>query len=342
MDDTAAVWDGIRATRSDPPTAATRTPERRRTYVSALEQAEQMFRAASTVGPATCPLLVFYGLSQAGRAIAAAAHSASGDDWKLLGHGITSKGLHADLPDVQIATGKAGDSTSFTRLSDILGSPLWGKSTVALHKLWDCLPENRLHPLREDGPGRRTPLYIDHRSMYSDPHPLASAPVCNIPPWVLDAPDSGKALNEYLVAFPGALDYESYSLSRYDPQSPPNFTRYSDGWGELDVNWKVPAGQERTLADRVAHLATMGRWYDGSLYFFPSLVPSQRGPHPLMAWWAVLHTLSMLARYQPAEWAAHIDVDVSRHAVPIERLLKRAIEVVPRLIAEAIDQVAAK
>lgn len=59
-----------------------------------------------------------------------------------------------------------------------------------------------------------------------------------------------------------------------------------------------------------------------------------------MAWWAVLYTLSMLARYQPAGWAGHINVDGSRHAVAVERLLKRAISLVPALIAEAIDQVA--
>jgi hypothetical protein len=48
----------------------------------------------------------------------------------------------------------------------------------------------------------------------------------------------------------------------------------------------------------------------------------------------------MLARYQPAEWAGHINVDDSRHAVAVESLLKRAISIVPALIAEAIDQVA--
>lgn len=56
-----------------------------------------------------------------------------------------------------------------------------------------------------------------------------------------------------------------------------------------------------------------------------------------MGWWAVLY---MLARYQPAEWAGHINVDGIRHAVTLERLLKRAISLVPALIAEAIDQVA--
>jgi hypothetical protein len=66
------VWGRLRATRWDPPGAASESAERRRTCF-ALEQAEQMFRAAAGVGPATRPLLVFYGLSQAGRAIAAAA-----------------------------------------------------------------------------------------------------------------------------------------------------------------------------------------------------------------------------------------------------------------------------
>jgi hypothetical protein len=74
------VWARLRATRSNPPGAATSNAQRRDTYVFALEQAEQMFRAASGVGDATRPLQVFYGLSQAGRAVAAAARSQSGDE----------------------------------------------------------------------------------------------------------------------------------------------------------------------------------------------------------------------------------------------------------------------
>jgi hypothetical protein len=41
-------------------------------YVAALQQAEQLFHAAREAGFASSPLLLFYGLSQAGRAIAAA------------------------------------------------------------------------------------------------------------------------------------------------------------------------------------------------------------------------------------------------------------------------------
>jgi hypothetical protein len=53
-----AVWEKLRGTRWNPPAAAAADPARRRTYVFALEQAEQMFRAASGTGVATrlsCP-----------------------------------------------------------------------------------------------------------------------------------------------------------------------------------------------------------------------------------------------------------------------------------------------
>jgi hypothetical protein len=65
----AAAWTTLRATRRDPPGNARLTRDRARTYVVALEQAEQMF----TVGQATRPVLAYYGLNQAGRAVAAAA-----------------------------------------------------------------------------------------------------------------------------------------------------------------------------------------------------------------------------------------------------------------------------
>ncbi|WP_420716766.1 YaaC family protein [Streptomyces sp. CoH17] len=61
--------------------------------------------------------------------------------------------------------------------------------------------------------------------------------------------------------------------------------------------------------------------------------------HPLMAWWAVLYTLSMLARYQPATWVKLISVDDSQHALPIERLLERAISHLPVLITDTITEI---
>lgn len=51
--------------------------------------------------------------------------------------------------------------------------------------------------------------------------------------------------------------------------------------------------------------------------------------------------LSLLYRYQLAVWGTLMSVDSSRHAVPIERLLERAISHLPVLIADAITEVSA-
>lgn len=338
---TEAVWEQLRATRWNPPAPAATTAERRATYVFALEQAEQMFRAAAIVGPATGPLLVFYGLSQAGRAIAAAASDAgAGDAWKLTGHGISSVGLDRSLSEIEIRTGKQGDRGSFVRLSELLNSPLWGKEPIRLNELWDLLPENEQSPLLNKDRMRRTPLFIEHRGLDRERHPLVSVPVIRFPPWVAEAENGRGALDEYLKAFPAAQHYHDYLRLDQDPDGDPAFMLHEDGWGELYMHWRVPDGQAGTVAERLALLEAMTHPYRGTLYLFPSVTSEIGCLHPLMAWWAVLHTLSMLARYQPAEWATHIDVDSSRNAVAIEQLLKNAMGVIPRLVVEVLGQVA--
>ncbi|MEV6182893.1 YaaC family protein [Streptomyces sp. NPDC052015] len=96
-----------------------------------------------------------------------------------------------------------------------------------------------------------------------------------------------------------------------------------------------------TRADlRSALFSTITRKYAHQRYLFPAPAGLSESLHPLMAWWAVLYALSMLARYQPAQWAGHINVDDSQHAVPIEKLLERAMGHLPVLIADTIDEVA--
>jgi hypothetical protein len=334
-----AVWGKLRGTRWNPPPAAAADPARRRTYVFALEQAEQMFRAAVGTGVATRPLLVFYGLSQAGRAVAAASAGAGG--WELEGHGITclSQTLRGPLSAVRVQAGKEGSTGSFVRLSELLGSPLWPRAEpLALSQLWDLLPDNRLTPLDDAGESRRTPLYLDHEVLDPGPHPLVSVPVAYFPPWLISAAD-GWALDSYLRAFPDAPPCDSYYRDGRERHSVPDFTRHRDGWGELVMNWQLPGGSG-SLEDKLGSVRSMTRLYDGARWLFPAAGAAGRSLHPLMAWWAVLYTLSMLARYQPAEWAGHINIDESRHAVAVESLLKRAMSMVPALIAEAIDQVA--
>lgn len=184
------------------------------------------------------------------------------------------------------------------------------------------------------------PLWVVPPDEFIEPHPLVSVPVVYFPPWVVTSPEGHTSLLDYLASFPDAQGYESYYRTHGGPDAVPRFSQHVDGWGELVMNWELPGGQPGGYAEQVKFLKVRTWNYDGSLYFFPEIGTVNRGIHPLMAWWAMLHTLSMLARYHPAEWAAHIDVNSSRQAVPLENLLKNAIEIVPKLIAEAIDQVA--
>ncbi|MFC5003289.1 YaaC family protein [Dactylosporangium cerinum] len=97
-----ATWSDLRSTRFAPPGAASGDSARRATYVAALQQAEELFDAASSVGVASAPLPLFYGLSQVGRAIAAAASALSGEDWQLSGHGIKAQQLDGRLIEIRL------------------------------------------------------------------------------------------------------------------------------------------------------------------------------------------------------------------------------------------------
>lgn len=107
----ADAWRNIRALRHEPPGLSNRGA-RRKVFGSALEQAEQLFNAAEGIGYAARPILLFYGLSQGGRAIAAACR-ASTSDWRLSGHGIAVKNLgqQVSLEDVKVADQGSGSFT---------------------------------------------------------------------------------------------------------------------------------------------------------------------------------------------------------------------------------------
>ncbi|GLY43018.1 hypothetical protein Amsp01_090410 [Amycolatopsis sp. NBRC 101858] len=335
-DSVATVWDALRATRWSPPGSASSDQARRGTYVSALEQAEQLFRAAAGVGTAARPLLAFYGLSQAGRAISAASSLL---EWELKGHGVKTIDLAADLPSVRIKSDPASSAGSFARLSTLLDSPLWGNSPIALNELWDLLPENDCVPLLDRGQNRRTPLWIGTDSLWIESHPLAVVPVVGFPAWLVDGKTEKSTLDDYLAAYPGARDYHSFRNLQGNPNLPA-FTAHKDGRGELQMNWLVRGGESVDRVESWEWLTSKSRLCLGTWYFFPAIGQNPLGLHPLMAWWAILHALSMLARYQPGEWASHIDVNRSSYAMSVERLLRRAVDVVPRLVLETLHQFA--
>ena len=109
-----AVWRHLRALRYEPPGRA-RRGARAEVFGSALEQSQQLFSAAS-VDYASRPILLFYGLSQVGRAIAACATAGGMNDWQLKGHGIEVSNLDQKPGLLDLIVVNDGKS-SFTQLA---------------------------------------------------------------------------------------------------------------------------------------------------------------------------------------------------------------------------------
>jgi hypothetical protein len=306
----AWVWQEIRTLRSHPP--ALITGERRPVFTAALEQSQQLMQAAIDVGPASRPLLLFYALSQAGRAIAAS--RVRTDAWRLASHGLTERfgqSTEGDLLRRVIAPQQegrkskfAGRRSSFAGVADAVGSEqLTGD--VELGEVWAALP-HLMAP--EPQPKSLDPAW---------PRPLAVYP----PPDEYGGPDiqrllDGRAL-ELLVDLPQPrLELASRSTAEaiaelrtvypatermYAPQrpgetvptltcdwGPPGRMLPRFGWPELrhpvkvqDLDSIAPAvrdSDERVLLPRVAHRDLLS---------------------PLMLWWILLFGLSMVARYDP-------------------------------------------
>jgi hypothetical protein len=103
---------------------------------------------ADRAGYETSPVLLFYGLSQAGRAITAA-YAGEEELWELLGHGITCPNINEVeiVGDLRIKNGRvSAKPASFTTVAERLGSPSL-PSDVKMRELWKSLPEAANAPL---------------------------------------------------------------------------------------------------------------------------------------------------------------------------------------------------
>jgi hypothetical protein len=129
-----AEWTYIRSTRARPPGLAAEDERRRRDYVAALTQFEQLYTAAASVGAASKPILLYYGLSQAGRALLAARKEGQ---WQAHGHGLRAPESGKDILGREVRPSGEG---LFQAASRELGSepPTDG---VELGAWWHALPD---------------------------------------------------------------------------------------------------------------------------------------------------------------------------------------------------------
>jgi hypothetical protein len=129
----------LRSLRSQRPPLA-RKGSRAQAYGAGLEQAEQLWRASQNVGPEARPLLLFYGLTQAGRSLCAG--GVPGGAWEAPAqHGLRfelstpPQGRALDLGSVRIHPHGQG---LVQTVAGILGSPVLSRS-VHMGELLSCL-----------------------------------------------------------------------------------------------------------------------------------------------------------------------------------------------------------
>jgi hypothetical protein len=339
-----SAWQRIRLTRAQPPELV--TADRAGVFVSALEQSEQLMRAAESVGAAARPLPLFYALSQAGRAIAAARLVGP---WRLAGHGICVP--PQDEPNLlhRVVTPKvegnkalaAGRRSSFAGVAEGIGS---GSLTapVALGEVWAAIPD-LIEPAPQIpgcDPGWRRPL-------------RAYSPHWNVSDVRTNTLTNGRAL-ELLVA----------GLPTGDQDNPRNPVELLE---DLEIHYPTSAGVAVPGGHHGAPVYAWGPAGDRLPTFswpeirnlhvtehqrrLDAIAPDYRGRgerllvprlggrdalSPLMLWWALLYGLSSIARYDPELWVDALDVNRSEQAVPIEAALDVALEAFPELILSAL------
>jgi hypothetical protein len=332
-------WSALRSLRVTPPGLAAKT-DRIRVFSSALEQAEQLFHAAGMVGVATKPLLAFYGLSQAGRAIAAALAQ---EDWELAGHGIRSGRSSTALSHVADLTVTPGARGSFSRMRDVLGSS-GIPSEARIGDLWPLLSETARHRLPGSGDMRSLSVSLDRTGW------ATGIPTVRIQELPLFFADVGQQHREPMSGLGAdysaqAAELESY-LSHYPTLSdriaftsagqPIGLQPHGDGTCSVNLRW--PQEVQHRFASPDAFGQSVGVMIRATWRVYPSLDRSERPVHPLVVWWAILFRLSMLARYEPAAWDAITNVNTSRDAVPIEHLLGCAMSSVPELLVHVLTR----
>jgi len=297
----------VRALRANPPGLAGTEPERHAVFGAALEQFEQLLGAAELSGPASAPLPLFYALSQAGRAIAAA-RLRDPQRWDYTGHGLSGRKSYAStIGDARVTTqASKRNNDAFQVVSDASGSPLFpAETSLRLGELWASLPGLVV----QDGLGAGHPRALGVHGDAGANHGLTS--------FYEDLPD-----------VESAEAWVSSQLQPY-PHARGGVAQVKREYNRVEVYFRWPDARVEDLAER--------DWSnDRYFYLRPAVVAAQPPPSILMTWWAILFAFSQLARYEPARWTAAINPDTSVLTVPIEEGLRTAKRSLPRLVYHGI------
>jgi hypothetical protein len=120
---------------------------------------------------------------------------------------------------------------------------------------------------------------------------------------------------------------------------PPQWVAGGEARGQFVLWWRSPSPHIEAVRGYVDMVAPEYR-FDGERWLWPSTTGDGiNAPvllSPLMTWWALLLGLSIIARYEPANWGRLLEVGSCGWAVAIEHTLGRAINVIPHLVRDAL------
>jgi hypothetical protein len=306
----------IQALRATPPGLAADRGARRRVFGAALGQWDALLGASALVVPTASPILLFYALSQAGRAVCAA--SISGQPWRAGGHGLKIGNPGKPIGET-IVSPDGGDDTSFAMFCRALqAAPL--SETTTLGALWAA--NRQLESVDDLGGGYPPALGLNIIGS-GDP---------SIPP------TRARLTGELATSLPGDRGDATAELGRrlHDYPGAANglVATVQIGNAEIEVEWRDPNGQPLPI-NQVAP-GVGGRPNSGG-FLKPQLNQAGNTLPDLALWWATLLTLSSLARYHPEQWGDVLNRDKATTAIPIEEALNVGREILPWLLLAALS-----
>lgn len=337
----------LRALRQHPPGLAAEDEGRRAIFGAALEQSEQFFAAAVAAGPQTRGLLLFYGVSQAGRALRAAQQQ-EGDWARAGGHGITVIGesTSGSFAEALVCDTKNKPSDAFGSAAITLGRASLPRRTRVGDLSLMLFPDGHF-PLAGDDPthaaleltavpdsGLRMGRDADVGGLRANLRVPASTWEMKLP----DPPhrttadyDAYKAhVRAQLAHYPTLAGNDFFEAATGHFQPTPESTEHRT----LELVWPhLPPWDGRTgavlrnFSDEISPTVTV----------WPTLSGADEGEtppatHPFLLWWAILYAFSHFIRYEPGRWGFLVDVDRSDEAVALEEIGDFALDALPDLI----------
>lgn len=326
--------------------------KRKRTFIAALDQAEELWRASGLVADTVSPVLLFYSLTQAARAVCAAV--IEGPQWQAIpSHGLSL--LAPEIPneqrpsisDIYVVTKRSGFVQQF---ADTSGSP-HPPEKCTLAELLHALPEHEELLLPSDG--HRQPLRVHDttifRSTSSQPSTAVTARVNPMPSSMVrrdEQPDGlirmvDPEIDEVVEWFEAYPTLAGAGRPVWAGHVQPADLDYPGSSYSVELRWELAQplrwGNSSAWFEGIVDvMVRKGAGVGASGLTLPSLGRSASAIKPVLTWWLALFASSMLVRYYPRTWASLLDVDSNRYAVPLSRFIDVGKRRVPSLILQEL------